>query len=412
MVSNRSNRENGDSIEKVQILEEAYSRLQDRNDRLEAAVEAVNLRLDTHLKDGDKSKENTISLGPLQKDSDIKLAKLIMRHLGLSSDFPFEKLTIDNQIVVGNRLGLILGIVGGGAIVSLINYTLSNSDVESLATMRGINSKESLDEYNGGNDNLRTIDEDDTFEANMTRHTVFAVGVLGDQQEQQAVPPAGAMRQAPPDNVPQEFLELSNEVTDSFGQLEDERHATKITTSELAPILMQSLKSPVVPEGFSIVEEEEHTHDIGDANDLEDFKNMGRVSSKKLSVRLHRVEMIACEKCDYMTARLGMMQKHVAKMHGGRDLNNQGSEDSDSTVSEDEKPLIRLKSAKTKKRKRGRQRKDEELTVKDNSIRRKRSRTRNKPGSQQLWKVTGINILYLLSSLLCPTTVARCSKVI
>ena len=219
--------------------------------------------------------------------------------------------------------------------VSLINYTLSNSDVESLATTRGINSKESLDEYNGGNDNIETINEDDTIEANMTRHTVSAVGIQGDQEEQ----------------LPQE---LSNdEVTDSVGQLEDECLATKVSTSEFAPILMQAQQSPVVPEGFSIVDD------------------------------------VACDQCDFMTARLGTLQKHVAKMHGGSDLNNQGSEDSDSTDSEDDKPLIRLRSGKTKKRKRGRPRKDKELTVKDNSIRRERSAegTRNKSGPQQLWKV-------------------------
>ena len=72
MVSKRSNRGTGDRLEKVQqILEVAYSRLEDRNDRLETAIEAVNLRLDTFLKNEDKSKNHTISLNTSNEDSDI-----------------------------------------------------------------------------------------------------------------------------------------------------------------------------------------------------------------------------------------------------------------------------------------------------------------------------------------------------
>ena len=127
MVSKRKITEYENSTEKVHGLEEEVSRLRDRNDRLETAIEAVNLRLDTFLKNEDKSKKDSISLNTSHEDSDIKLAELIMTHLGLTSDLPFEKLTIDNQILVGNRLGQILGIVGSGAMVSLINYTLSNS---------------------------------------------------------------------------------------------------------------------------------------------------------------------------------------------------------------------------------------------------------------------------------------------
>ena len=89
MLSKRSDK----GMEKEQSLEAEVSRLQDRNDRLERAIEAVSLRLDTFLKDGDKSKKDKMSLNPLHEDSDVKLAELIMEHLGLSSDLPFEKQT-------------------------------------------------------------------------------------------------------------------------------------------------------------------------------------------------------------------------------------------------------------------------------------------------------------------------------
>ena len=51
------------------------------------------------------------SFKQIQEDSDIKIAQHIMGHLGLSSELPFDMLTKDNKIMIGNRLELILGMV-------------------------------------------------------------------------------------------------------------------------------------------------------------------------------------------------------------------------------------------------------------------------------------------------------------
>ena len=68
-----------------------------------------------------------------QEGPDIKLAEHIMGHLGLSRELPFDMLTRDDQMMIGNRLELILGIVANGALVSLIDCTLNGSDVKGLA---------------------------------------------------------------------------------------------------------------------------------------------------------------------------------------------------------------------------------------------------------------------------------------
>ena len=83
-----------------------------------------------------------------QEDSDIKLAKQIKGQLGLSSDIPFDMLTNERKEVVGSRIELILGIVANGALVSLINCTLKDSDVKILASMRGIFDGGSLSHFN------------------------------------------------------------------------------------------------------------------------------------------------------------------------------------------------------------------------------------------------------------------------
>ena len=75
-----------------------------------------------------------------QEGPDIKLAELIMGHLGLSRELPFDMQTKEDQMMIGNRLELILGIVANGALVSLIDCTLNGSDVKELASIRGITS--------------------------------------------------------------------------------------------------------------------------------------------------------------------------------------------------------------------------------------------------------------------------------
>ena len=74
----------------------------------------------------------------LEEESDIKLARNIMDHLGLSGNTSFDMLAKENQGAVGSRLELILGIVANGALVSLINSVLNDSDVEDLASMKGM----------------------------------------------------------------------------------------------------------------------------------------------------------------------------------------------------------------------------------------------------------------------------------
>ena len=73
-----------------------------------------------------------------ESESDIKLAKDIMSHLGLSENNPFDTLSKDDQAVVGNRLELILGIVANGALVPLVNCILNDREVGKLAMLRGI----------------------------------------------------------------------------------------------------------------------------------------------------------------------------------------------------------------------------------------------------------------------------------
>ena len=75
-----------------------------------------------------------------QEGPDIKLADHIMGHLGLSRELPFDMQTKEDQMMIGNRLELILGIVANGALVSLIDCTLNGSDVKELASIRGITS--------------------------------------------------------------------------------------------------------------------------------------------------------------------------------------------------------------------------------------------------------------------------------
>ena len=140
-------RESQDNVEKVSCPQEELSKFQDCNERLEInkgqSIDSVSLKLETFLEEGE-----TNSFKPVEEDSDIKLANHIMRHLGLSSDIPFDTLTEDNQTLAGNRLELILGIVGSGALVSLINCILNDSDVKKLASMRGFIAKESLLDLN------------------------------------------------------------------------------------------------------------------------------------------------------------------------------------------------------------------------------------------------------------------------
>ena len=83
-----------------------------------------------------------------QEDPDIKFAEHIMEHLGLSRELPFDMLTKDDQMMIGNRLELILGIVANGALVSLIDCTLNGSDVKELASIRGITSGRCLIDMN------------------------------------------------------------------------------------------------------------------------------------------------------------------------------------------------------------------------------------------------------------------------
>ena len=75
-----------------------------------------------------------------QEGPDIKLANHILGHLGLSRELPFDMQTKEDQMMIGNRLELILGIVANGALVSLIDCTLNGSDVKELASIRGITS--------------------------------------------------------------------------------------------------------------------------------------------------------------------------------------------------------------------------------------------------------------------------------
>ena len=127
------------------------------------SIDSVNLKLEAFLEDEGQSSEETNSVKPLEEKSDIKLANHIMKHLGLSSDTPFDMLTKDNQILVGNRLELILGIVGSGALVSLMNCILTDSDVKMLASMRGFIAKGSLGDLNATKlpENTSIIKEDD-----------------------------------------------------------------------------------------------------------------------------------------------------------------------------------------------------------------------------------------------------------
>ena len=46
-----------------------------------------------------------------QEDPGIKFAEHIMEHLGLSRELPFDMLTKDDEMMIGNRLELILGMV-------------------------------------------------------------------------------------------------------------------------------------------------------------------------------------------------------------------------------------------------------------------------------------------------------------
>ena len=80
---------------------------------------------------------------PFEEEFDIKLAQTIIDHLGLSGNTSFDMLAKENQATVGSRLELILGIVANGALVSLINSILNDSDVEDLASMKGILTPES-----------------------------------------------------------------------------------------------------------------------------------------------------------------------------------------------------------------------------------------------------------------------------
>lgn len=83
------------------------------------------------------------------EQSDIKLAKSIASHLGLSDGaMSFDALSRDDQALVGRRLELILGIVANGALVPLLNLVLNDRDVRKLTMMRGLSHEnELLDSY-------------------------------------------------------------------------------------------------------------------------------------------------------------------------------------------------------------------------------------------------------------------------
>ena len=164
MASNRRKiRETQDNVEKVRCIEDCYEKLDINTGQ---SIDSMNLKLETIFEDvghSTHSNKDKNSLNLLQEDSDIKLAELIMGQLGLSCDLTFDLLTKENQILVGNRLELILGIVGSGALVSLINTILNDSDVKKLASMRGIIAKGSLHDLNDSQcpENVSTIIEDE-----------------------------------------------------------------------------------------------------------------------------------------------------------------------------------------------------------------------------------------------------------
>ena len=78
---------------------------------------------------------------PSEEESDITLTETIMKHLGLGHGNKtmenFEMISKERQATIGSRLELILGIVANGALVSLINSILNESDVEDLALAYG-----------------------------------------------------------------------------------------------------------------------------------------------------------------------------------------------------------------------------------------------------------------------------------
>ena len=105
------------------------------------------------------------SLKTFQEASDIKLAEVIKGHLGLSMGLSFDMLTKENQIVIGKRLELILGIVANGALVPLIDCTLNERDVKELASNRGIIARERVDMKDSKwKENMSTLTADKTNE--------------------------------------------------------------------------------------------------------------------------------------------------------------------------------------------------------------------------------------------------------
>jgi len=102
----------------------------------EPKFESLDIKLESFISDGGRGNEDQSSYKTFQEDSDIKVAELIKGHLGLSSELSFDMLTKENQIMIGRRLELILGIVANGALVSLIDCTLNGKDVMELASIR------------------------------------------------------------------------------------------------------------------------------------------------------------------------------------------------------------------------------------------------------------------------------------
>ena len=88
---------------------------------------------------------------------DVKLAKNIKFHLGLSGHTSFDMLAEESRDSIGDRLKLILGMVASGALLSLMSNILSESDIKKLAAMRGIFANGS--DVDSSRESILTIEE-------------------------------------------------------------------------------------------------------------------------------------------------------------------------------------------------------------------------------------------------------------
>ena len=122
----------------------------DRNAELDRSAVRYRERTNNISEDASNGKPNArkrkviirLSKPSVIKDPKEKLIEDLMKHLGIVRGKAFNGLLKKDKDAVGSRFRDFLEEVSGGAIVPLLNFTLKRDDVEKLANLKGLHSKE------------------------------------------------------------------------------------------------------------------------------------------------------------------------------------------------------------------------------------------------------------------------------